>query len=128
MVAIGGVAMTSMAVDAGRGIVGYRLSGHLATSMESAKLTSRQAAAVLRRPQLERAFMGERIDTLFKARVSGDYFLRPLVRVTPRFVRGPDVQSRLGAWWDVTTARAWDAHVQRYQPTYGHGIPGLFWR
>jgi RHS repeat-associated protein len=115
-----------------------RLQGHVQSAVQTLQttgLTVRQRFAVLLRPNLRRAFEGERIDTFFKESADKDTYLMDFVDLTRRFVRGPDVIAKFpdatvfpaspmgtGLWWDVTTPASWAAHVTRYA-AWGFGIP-----
>jgi hypothetical protein len=62
---------------------------------------------------------GNVVDDAMKKAIEADPYLREHLSVTPRFQRGPDIiVNGPGpggpAWYDVTTARMGDAHLQRY--------------
>jgi RHS repeat-associated protein len=102
-----------------------KLEKHLGKAVKEAKLTAKQERAALKNPNLRKAFMGERIDTQFKASVKRDDSLQGVVRVTGRFERGADVYlvSDSKIWWDVTTSSQWADHLNRY----GQGGIHLFY-
>ena len=89
--------------------------------------TDPQKAAIGRNPNLEPAFRGERMDTIWKKLVGNDPELPPGLQITPRFVKGPDViDPETGQWWDLTTPGQWPAHLDKYGPNgtpifYGGG-------
>jgi len=93
-----------------------KLESHLNNAVTEARLTARQERAALANPSLRNAFMGERIDTLFKRSVNGDRSLWGVVTVTDRFERGADVYlvSDTRIWWDVTRPSQWGNHLERY--------------
>ncbi len=104
-----------------------RLQAHLRTAQQRARLTPKQAAAVARNPNQYNTHMGTQIDTEFKNLVDNDPSLAGLVTTTPRFQFGPDVVvTGKPYWFDVTTAPQWGAHVSKYTPGYGTGVP-LIW-
>ena len=75
-------------------------------------------------PNLLKTFLGDRIDKEFKALVEGDKILNKILKVTPRFAKGPDVKLKVfKVWWDVTTKGQWKKHVAKYAAEYGKGIP-----
>ena len=113
------------------------------------KLTPRQSARVrIRRAQgktndMFNTFKGDRIDRAVKKEVdrlakAGDPDLSRVTSTGPG-KKGPDFinNSRKPGeadWYDVTTRKSWQAHVDRYSPTtptpsrphYGAGV-GIFW-
>lgn len=86
--------------------------------------TEAQAEALVKNPELEAAFRGDRIDAFFKETVGQDPALQHL-ELTPRFKFGPDVfDPATQRWWDVTTPAQWEAHTQKYW-LFGDGTPLL---
>jgi len=78
-------------------------------------------------PNLALAFAGERVDTYAKESVARDPSLSHLI-IPRRGQPGPDFSDPANnTWYDITTARDWPSHVQRYTPTFGQGFP-LFYR
>lgn len=106
--------------------VAERLQTHLESALErfeESGFTNAQKLALERNPNLEAAYKGERIDTFFKDEVRADSALRSAgYRVTARFEYGPDVyHPELKMWFDVTTPKAWVAHVTKYTADFGDG-------
>lgn len=86
---------------------------------EEAGMTPRQEAALERSPNLQRAFRGSRIDEFAKATIMQDPELREII-TAPDFVREPDIiDSVLPDWFDITTRRDWQRHLERYAETHG---------
>ncbi len=82
-------------------------------------LTTNQEAALVRSPNLERAFRGSRIDQFAKDSILQDPALADVI-TAPDFINEPDIlDSILPAWFDVTTRAQWCAHLERYQQRYG---------
>jgi hypothetical protein len=78
--------------------------------------TPEQEQALIDHPELESAYRGERIDEFAKQAVADDPKLSHII-VTPRFFRGADFYDGLmSKWYDITTAKAWKAHVEKYGP------------
>jgi len=104
------------------------LTEHLDTALvrfSEEGFTQRQLNAMLKRPQLEAAFRGERIDFYFREAVMADSRLGH-VQMTPRFKFGPDVfDAANGVWWDVTTMRDLGRHATKYA-RFGDGIGLLY--
>lgn len=100
------------------------LSSITAEAAIGARLTPAQMASLLRNPGLASAHWGTQIDTLAKNLATTNTELTRLgVEITPRGKFGPDffMKSRK-AWWDITTSKAWPAHVAKYERTFGKGI------
>lgn len=82
--------------------------------------SARQMEQLLGNPgKWENVVKGNVVDDAMKKAIEDDPFLREHLSVTPRFQRGPDIivtnPSAGGpAWYDVTTTRMGDAHLQRY--------------
>jgi len=86
-------------------------------------LTQRQAAAVLKNPKLEPMFRGYQIDRYAKELAQKAGLPRD-IRVTLPGQAGPDfyqvakdaagAERPTGNWWDMTTGRQWEAHLDRY--------------
>jgi RHS repeat-associated protein len=95
------------------------LSEHVAGAqarLASEGLTRGQVAARVDHPGLERAFMGERIDTFAKESAALDPRLQG-IEITGRFRPGADFKDPItGRWWDITTAAQWRAHELLYGP------------
>lgn len=102
-----------------------RLSQHLEFAINNYSLSPKQIAAGAKYPNLLKAYTGSAIDKTFKAQVLADNFLSNYkVDVTGLFKFGPDVYAKsYNTWWDVTTVKQWNAHVNLYQPQFGTGIP-----
>lgn len=81
-----------------------------------------QSKAIAKYPRLEAAFKGDRIDAILKRMVESDRLLNYYnLKVTPRGVRGPDFFFKdKGVWWDLTTEKAWAAHL-KYTKDFGKG-------
>ncbi|MEP6848844.1 MAG: hypothetical protein ABI999_08295, partial [Acidobacteriota bacterium] len=74
--------------------------------------TAGQQRALANNPGLRPAFRGNRIDVMARRFVSEDPNLSFL---KSNYNRGPDfVHPRTGQWWDMTTPRQWQTHVNRY--------------
>jgi len=94
------------------------------------KLTTRQAKALQRvgargdddRWQaLYAAFRGQRIDAAAKEAILKDPELEGLY-VTRSGEFGPDISDpATSRWWDITTERAWQRHVDLYRKPFGFG-------
>ncbi len=79
-----------------------------------AAFTGPQQRALVKHPNLEAAFRGNRIDKRVRDEVRVDPFLRHL---QGRPNRGADfIDPATGNWWDMTTPAQWPAHVQKYGP------------
>lgn len=82
--------------------------------------TDRQMEQLLSNPgKWENVVKGNVVDDTMKKAIESDPFLREHLTVTPRFQKGPDIivnnpASGGPAWYDVTTTRMGDAHLQRY--------------
>jgi RHS repeat-associated protein len=77
--------------------------------------TKAQADAIASNPDLEAAYIGERIDFFAKQLVQGDPALEGLIQATPRGQFGPDFYNpATGEWWDITTPGQWATHVAKY--------------
>ena len=88
-------------------------------------LTPNQERALLDNPQMEAAFRGSRIDEFAKSSVLHDPELAALL-VASDFINEPDfIDSALRLpgddWFDATTARSWQDHLERYGARYGRG-------
>jgi hypothetical protein len=83
-------------------------------------LTPRQEGAVERDPRRDASrFRGSRIDEFAKSTVLQDADLAEVIS-TPDRQFGPDfIDSVLPNWFDITTRRAWQAHIDRYARRYG---------
>jgi len=137
---MGQLGLTATGVAGGVGAVAARAGGKAAGLSVEAGLrehleaaltrfgekgfTPAQARAIGRNPRLAPMFRGERIDYFFTESLRHDGRLLGRVQITPRGSFGPDVISG-GRWYDVTTARQWQAHVTKYAP-FGPGR-GLFY-
>ena len=67
------------------------------------------------------AFRGQRIDATAKDAISSDPDLAGLY-VTRSGEFGPDISDPArGRWWDITTPRSWDKHVNLYKKPFGFG-------
>jgi hypothetical protein len=90
-------------------------------------MSSRQARAVGRNPNLEPTYRGQVIDSAVKNATRNDSDLSHLwVSRTGEF--GPDFHDiGTNTWWDVTTPGQWSKHVDSYIYPFGAGI-GLFTR
>jgi hypothetical protein len=101
------------------------LQGHMRSAVarfESEGLTAAQQRALIRNPELQAAFRGDRIDSFFKESLKLDSRLEHL-EITPRFKFGPDVfDPATQRWWDLTTPRQWQPHVEKYW-LFGEGTP-----
>lgn len=94
-VARGAIRVASGAMKAGRKAAeiskhvetAARLKFYTAQAKKTYTLTRPQQAALKRRPQLERAFVGDRIDAIVKAKVAKDKRLAHLT-ICPRFQKG----------------------------------------
>jgi RHS repeat-associated protein len=105
-----------------------RLGGHLAYAMENYALSEKQTLAIGLQPNSANRYIGTQIDELFKLRVGGDPWLKPILSTTPRFKFGPDAYNKtFNLWWDVTTKAQWNAHTKKYTVGFGEGIP-LLWK
>jgi hypothetical protein len=82
--------------------------------------SERQMSQLLSNPEKwQNVVKGNVIDDAMKKAVESDPFLREHLTVTPRFQKGPDIivnNPTTGgpAWYDVTTTRMGDAHLQKY--------------
>ncbi len=83
-------------------------------------ITPAQQAAIDQHPNLEAAYRGDQLDTFIKESIAADPELLDVI-TAPRFVSDPDIiLTTLPHWFDVTTRRAWQAHVERYGPRYSN--------
>lgn len=74
--------------------------------------TQKQIRAMTKNPKLAPAFRGNRIDVRARAAVKNDPSLSNL---KSNYSRGPDfVDQKTGHWWDMTTSKQWQAHVNKY--------------
>jgi hypothetical protein len=92
-------------------------------AINQAERTAQQAGAA--KPGAYAAYRGSRIDALAKAAVMNDPELAHIY-VTVPFEQGADFyDSVTGTWYDITTTRGWQQHVQRYgDPSYeGFRLP-----
>jgi hypothetical protein len=98
---------------------GQRLLGHVSDAIarfEIEGFTPNQEIALRTSPQFAAAFRGSRIDEFAKIAVMDDPQLQHVVH-TDLYYGGADFyDSRTGRWYDITTARAWKAHVKKYGP------------
>jgi hypothetical protein len=82
--------------------------------------SQRQMEQLLSNPgKWENVVKGNVVDGAMKDAIENDPFLKQYLTVTPRFEKGPDVivtnpAPGSPAWYDVTTSRMGDAHLQRY--------------
>lgn len=82
--------------------------------------SERQMAQLVSNPgKWENVVKGNVIDDAMKKAIENDPFLREHLTVTPRFQPGPDIivnnpAPGAPAWYDVTTSRMADAHLDRY--------------
>jgi RHS repeat-associated protein len=84
-----------------------------------AAYTPRQQAAMAKNPNLAPAYRGSAIDRRFKLLTELDPDLTH-VQTSKPFQFMPDVvDPASGQWWDLTTAGQWQAHLNKYTPTYG---------
>ena len=73
-----------------------------------------EAADPARRDGMRAMYYGDRIDGLVKQSILGDRGLDHL-GVSERMQPGPDFfDPTTDRWYDITTARSWDAHVASY--------------
>jgi hypothetical protein len=105
--------------------VGERLLGHVRDAIarfEIEGFTPAQQEVLRDHPELYAAFRGARIDEFAKRSVSQDPALAHIIS-TGLYERGADFyDARTGRWYDITTARAWRAHVTSYGP-WGSRLP-----
>jgi hypothetical protein len=88
---------------------------------EEAGLTPRQEAAAGQDPRAIPRFRGTQIDGYAKATVMLDPELAHVIS-TPDRVWGPDfIDASLPSWFDITTRRAWAAHLRKYARKVGSG-------
>ena len=86
-------------------------------------LTPNQQAALVDNPQMAAAFRGSRIDEFAKSSVLQDPELASMI-VASDFINEPDfIDAALRTpgddWFDATTQRAWQAHLDTYGRRYG---------
>jgi hypothetical protein len=92
-------------------------------------LTPRQRSAVKENPKLEKAFCGERVDACVRRAVDDDPVLSAKLQATPRGRFGPDfVDRQTGRWYDITTEKAWPAHMRKYLEDFGDDGVGIYYR
>ena len=89
---------------------------------EQAGFTPAQEAAIASNPELDAAYMGERIDFFAKQLAADDPILAQQgIKITPRGQFGPDFfNPTTGEWWDITTPNEWFGHVSKYT-SFGSG-------
>jgi RHS repeat-associated protein len=79
---------------------------------QSQVYTSKQIRAMNRNPNLAEAYRGNRIDVRTRQYVKND---ESLSHLKSNYTRGPDfVDSKTGQWWDMTTERQWQKHINKY--------------
>jgi hypothetical protein len=82
-----------------------------------AAFTPAQQRALVKNPNLEAAFRGNRIDKRVRDEVRVDPFLRHLQGRPNRGADFIDMRDPANIkWWDMTTPSQWPAHVQKYGP------------
>jgi RHS repeat-associated protein len=85
-------------------------------------LSRAQSDTLVSNPNLEAAFRGQVIDNAAKGAARQDEALSHLWTSRPGEF-GPDFHDVVtNTWWDITTTRQWNAHVDRYANPFGAGI------
>jgi hypothetical protein len=88
---------------------------------EEAGLTPRQEAVAGQDPRAVPRFRGSQIDGYSKSSVLQDPELAHVIATPDRFW-GPDfIDASLPSWFDITTRRAWAAHLKKYARRVGSG-------
>ncbi|UUC44157.1 DUF6443 domain-containing protein [Flavobacterium cerinum] len=92
-------------VDRARGIVDAAGDG---------AFTDKQFAAIKIMPRLRAMFRGNRIDVMAREFIRKD---PKLGHLKSNYTKGPDfVDPATGKWWDMTTPKQWQMHVDKYGP------------
>jgi hypothetical protein len=104
-----------------------RLQAHLDAAVQTYEvegLTPRQEAAVYRDPGSLPMRKGTQIDAFAKETIMQDPELADIITAPDRIPEPDILGSELPQgpdWFDITTRRAWAAHVRKYGPRFGVG-------